>query len=398
MKTRLLFCSGMLATIFFCCPGSAFAQDVVVEEVDVVEYVPGKVRYYSDSFKNNWYVSAGAGAQTFLSERSGNAMYTLAMDVAVGKWLSPYLGLRLSAVGGALHYGYPMEENKMSHMRYAGVYMDLMWDLFNTFGGYNERRVFTIIPFAGAGGIYAFHNTTYNRRTYAFPATAGLKLNFRLSHYVDLFLEGRGVLVGEQFNGVMLGKQVEAVISAIGGITVKLGRDRFKAYNAAADQAAIESLNMQTNMLRAALVESESQLAATQAALDSAQAQVVVEEVFIEQPVCTQDITSVVRFAFDSANVTNEEMVNVYNVAQWLKKNPCCNIEVVGYADKETGSPAYNKQLSERRAAAVIEILTKKYNIDPCRITLVANGSETQLYPDNNRWNRIVVFTGKMNK
>ena len=97
-------------------------------------------------------------------------------------------------------------------MRYAAVYGDIMWNMFNTFHGYNEDRVFSIIPFAGAGGIYSFHNTPYNNKTYAFPITAGIKLNFRLSHYVDFFLEGRGNLIGDHFNGIVEGTEVESVI------------------------------------------------------------------------------------------------------------------------------------------------------------------------------------------
>ena len=104
-----------------------------------------------------------------MTEHVGDAQYTLAMDFAIGKWISPYLGFRLSAMGGALHTNWPLAEGVMTHMRYAAVYGDIMWNMFNTFHGYNEDRVFSIIPFAGAGGIYSFHNTPYNNKTYAFP-------------------------------------------------------------------------------------------------------------------------------------------------------------------------------------------------------------------------------------
>ena len=87
-------------------------------------------------------------------------------------------------------------------------------------------------------------------------------------------------------------------------------------------------------------------------------------------------------------------MVNVYNIADWMKRNPNCNVTVAGYADKETGTPAYNMQLSKKRADAVVNILTKKYGINANRIKMVANGSDTQPYPKNNNWNRIVIFSG----
>ena len=121
----------------------------------------------------------------------------------------------------------------------------------------------------------------------------------------------------------------------------------------------------------------------------------VVEEVTVIEPAaCSQELDGVVRFTINSAVVSNEEMVNVYNIAQWMKSNPSCNISVIGYADKATGTPEYNKQLSQRRAESVVKLLTEKYNIDRKRIQIIANGSDSQLYPKNNNWNRIVVFSG----
>lgn len=394
MKTNFFYLAVAIATTsLFCYSESAGAQAIIVEEdVSVTEVVPTKPRYYSDSHKNNWFISIGAGGQTFLTEHVGDAQYTLAMDFAIGKWISPYLGFRLSAMGGALHTNWPLAEGVMTHMRYAAVYGDIMWNMFNTFHGYNEDRVFSIIPFAGAGGIYSFHNTPYNNKTYAFPITAGIKLNFRLSHYVDFFLEGRGNLIGDHFNGIVEGTEVESVISAIGGFSIKFGKDRFKAYDAYADQMVIGDLNNRVNALRAQLNECESRVVECSPCPEA-----VVEEVTVIEPAaCSQELTGVVRFTINSAVVSNEEMVNVYNIAQWMKSNPSCNISVIGYADKATGTPEYNKQLSQRRVESVVKLLTEKYNIDRKRIQIIANGSDSQLYPKNNNWNRIVVFSGSV--
>ena len=288
MKTNFFYLAVAIATTsLFCYSESAGAQAIIVEEdVSVTEVVPTKPRYYSDSHKNNWFISIGAGGQTFLTEHVGDAQYTLAMDFAIGKWISPYLGFRLSAMGGALHTNWPLAEGVMTHMRYAAVYGDIMWNMFNTFHGYNEDRVFSIIPFAGAGGIYSFHNTPYNNKTYAFPITAGIKLNFRLSHYVDFFLEGRGNLIGDHFNGIVEGTEVESVISAIGGFSIKFGKDRFKAYDAYADQMVIGDLNNRVNALRAQLNECESRVVECPPCPEA-----VVEEVTVIEPAaCSQPV------------------------------------------------------------------------------------------------------------
>lgn len=44
----------------------AAKAQVMVEEEEVVEWVPGKAHYYAESALDNWYISAGAGTQTFL--------------------------------------------------------------------------------------------------------------------------------------------------------------------------------------------------------------------------------------------------------------------------------------------------------------------------------------------
>ncbi len=84
-------------------------------------------------------------------------------------------------------------------------------------------------------------------------------------------------------------------------------------------------------------------------------------------------------------------MVNVYNMAEYMKANPNATIVIRGYADKDTGTSEYNMKLSERRAQAVADILTGDYGINANRLVLEAAGSNTQVY-DTNDWNRIVIF------
>ena len=98
-----------------------------------------------------------------------------------------------------------------------------------------------------------------------------------------------------------------------------------------------------------------------------------------------------VRFTINSAKITDEEMVNVYNVAQWMKANPNEKIVVTGYADKDTGTSEYNMQLSQKRADNVAAAL-EGYGIAKDRIIIKAQGSDTQVY-DTNNWNRIVIFS-----
>ncbi|MDE5625680.1 MAG: OmpA family protein, partial [Muribaculaceae bacterium] len=74
-----------------------------------------------------------------------------------------------------------------------------------------------------------------------------------------------------------------------------------------------------------------------------------------------------------------------------LKSNPDVKVLIKGYADKDTGTSEYNQKLSERRAQAVYDTLTKTYGINPNRLSIDAEGSTQQPYQTND-WNRIVIF------
>lgn len=387
MRTKQFFYLGGLACVALCSSPSATAQLLVEEQVAVAELVPGKVRYYSESNLNNWYLSLGAGTQTFFTEHVGDPQFTLAMNLAVGKWITPTMGVRMSAMAGSLHYNWP---ESMATMRYGAFYLDFMWNMTASCCGYNEDRVFSFIPFIGLGAAYGWHHTHSDKDTYALPITGGFKINFRLAHYVDFFIEARASGFTDQFNSIVRGSQLEAVTSVVGGFTFKFRRDRFTGYDAYADQLAIASLNRRTNELRAELDACRSRKIECPPCPEVPSPETIV----VEQVPCTGTITASVSFAINSSTVSQREMVNVYNVAQWLKEHPNCNVTITGYADKDTGTSAYNMKLSKKRAESVANLLTGKYGISANRIHIVGEGSNQQPFPQENNWNRIVIFTG----
>ena len=63
-----------------------------------------------------------------------------------------------------------------------------------------------------------------------------------------------------------------------------------------------------------------------------------------------------ILFATDSASVQGSIQNDLYTVADNLNRYPNTRVEVVGHTDN-TGSAAYNQDLSERRAGAVAAIL-----------------------------------------
>lgn len=391
-------CCALLVPAF-----GAQAQDetVVVEETAIVTEVPCKTHYYVDS-KDNWFIQFGAGfAIPYVEGRNAQGKYeshlTMNYNVGFGKWFSPYMGWRLSFYGGPLH---SPNGNTIKKFNYVNGNLDFMWDMFNSLGGVNSHRVFSIIPYVGFGGTYAWDfrptgnivtrdATTKNYHSWTLPVSAGLQMRFRLCKYADFFVEARGSFYGDNFNDVSYGRPIDINLTVDGGFTINIGGRDYQSYNPCDYLGYISNLNGQVNDLRAALAGTAAALAAAEAQLPCPE---VVEAVAVEA--APAPLMATVRFTLNSSKIADVEMVNVYNVAQWMNQYPEQNVAIVGYADKDTGTSAYNMGLSKRRAQAVYDALVNKYGINPDRLSISAEGSDVQPY-DVNNWNRIVIFNAQ---
>ena len=393
-KKRLWGAAAIVAVAGFLAGQNVSAQTLVVEEEIVeVQPLPGTQYYSSKGARSNWFISVGAGTQTYVkSLHRGKQQFTLALDVAAGKWISPYLALRLDFMGGSVKKMWPRVGEPQT-ARYVALYGDLMWDLTNALGGYNPMRIVSFRPFAGVCAMYTFKNEMAGRDTYLFPVAAGININIRLFHYADLFIEGRANMMSNNFSEQFwASRRIETVVSAVAGITIKLGKERFSSYNPYAEQALVSSMNERINDLREELEDCENR------PLPPPEKIIMYKTVpapVDTTPECTGKLMSVVRFSLNSAQIAPVEMVNIYNVAQYMKTHKSCTLVVTGYADEKTGTPEYNKQLSQRRAQVVMDTLIKQYNIPAGRIEMIAGGSTSQPYPQDNSWNRIVLFSTK---
>lgn len=391
-------------------PAALSAQDgaeaIVYESVTVSEVDVKCKTNYSSTWRDNWFLQLGAGIQSPFVEYEMPAgvdkkhHITAAYNLGFGRWMSPYLGWRLSGYYGNLRW----DNGETSTMKSANLNFDLMWDMFNSLGGVNAKRVFSVVPFVGLGGTFNWdydapasniiHHSGkgVKNNQWTLPVSAGIQLRFRLCKYADFFLEGRALFYGDNFNNCAFGDPVDVNLQAIGGFNINFGGRDWDSYNPCDYLGYINNLNNQVNSLR-------GDLAATTAALAAAEAQLPCPEVVPQQVTNVSNVIidtpllSSVRFKINSAVISPEEEVNVYNIAQWMKDNPDQNVVIEAYADKDTGTAAYNMELSERRAQAVYDQLVNKYGISASRLAKQANGSDSQVYPDNNDWNRIVIFT-----
>lgn len=396
MKKMLL----LAATASLFAVNQASAQDAVVDDLSAL---PCGTRYYSN-WNQNWFVEIGAGFNMPFVENPKDAdrHFTANYGVGFGKWFSPYFGWRMEFTGGSIHWN-PMGGQGMSHAKTINGNIDIMWDMLNSMGGVNTKRVFSIVPFIGLGGTYNWdyknlglaeesvypqdrHGHTKSNE-WLLPVSAGLQFRFRLSSHVDFFLQARASFYGDSYNNEVASKPVDVNLSGLGGFQFNIGGSSFNEFDPCDYTARLSDANDQINSLRGELLTTAAALAAAEAQLPCPEVKEA-EAVIIEQA----PLLSTVRFKIDSSKITDMEQVNVYNVAEWLKANEDQNLIITGYADKNTGTAQYNQALSERRAKAVYDMLVNEYGINPNRLTQKAEGSASQLYNVNN-WNRIVVFS-----
>lgn len=400
MNTNLLLSIGAVGAFAIFAGNSAQAQEtVVVEETEVITTQAVECKdHYSSSWRDNWFIQAGAGVQVPFVEnelpdgkekRHATAVY----NIGFGHWFSPYLGFRISGMYGKMRYDF-LQPNKAQMLT---VNADLMWDMTTSVCGVNPDRVFSFIPFVGVGGTRTWdfkgytgndmkkYNTGVRKDNWTLPVSVGFQIRLRLCKYVDFFAEARAQFYGDNFNNYVQGDPIEANITAIGGLSFNIGGRNFERYNPCDYLGYVNSLNNQVNDLR-------GELAATTAALAAANAQLPCPEYTESVAEAGQTpMLAAVRFRINSAEISNEEMVNVYNVAEYLKANPDASVTIQGYADKDTGTAEYNMNLSQRRAEAVKAAL-ESYGVKADRLNIKANGSDVQPYGENN-WNRIVIFT-----
>ena len=89
-----------------------------------------------------------------------------------------------------------------------------------------------------------------------------------------------------------------------------------------------------------------------------------------------------------------EEDAKIQEVVDFLNKNTEAKVVVTGYADNGTGNDVINDRIAAKRAAAVVWMLTKKYNIPSERITEESKGARVQPFAENAE-NRVTIMIAK---
>ena len=300
------------------------------------------------------------------------------LSIAVGKWFTPGLGLRTKANFGWMGKAFDSDAPIL-----VSVNEQVLFNLHNLLGGYDEDRVWNFIPFVGAGIAHTFKTPNGVSKAGTYTFSAGLLNTFKISRKVALNLEvayanyGKE-LVGASEGGIMPKHRLNQLSVEVGA-TFNLGKG---TWNKTPDVDAIKALSQgQIDALNAQLTDAQTENARLKDMLANQKKQDAQATA-----VATKTVTKVVAapvsvfFNLGKAKVASKkDLQNVSELAKVAKDNNS-KIVVTGYADSKTGSANYNQKLSEKRAQTVADELVKM-GVDRNNIEVVAAGGVTTLSP-----------------
>ena len=391
MKLRFLALS-LASVVGF----SATAQEVTSS--DYAQTEPAKnVSFKKNKASDNWFIQLQGGVNVLqgFSAKSpvDNASLTdrlgYSAGLGIGKWHNPYFGTRLMIDWNWITNAYLPKDNSKFRMAHSlNPHFDFVFDMMNYFGVYNANRGFSIKPYLGVGYagtqmLFADQKATdayMDKANFQHTVTGnlGASFDFRLGQRVSLNI-APSVVFGKFINTDLANehKPIDMLGQLKAGLTFDAGRTDWEVIEPM-DYALLNDLNSQINALRAENQELSKRPVKCPECPE------------VAQTVVNNILDNVVYFRINSARVDKNQLISVFNTAEFVKTNKT-PIKVVGYADEKTGTSAYNMSLSEKRAKEVARILVDEYGVPSELITIDWKGSDVQPYAVN-AWNRVVIM------
>lgn len=340
----------------------------------------------TNSFWSNWFFQANAVGTSFWGSQESSAVKfnklfkdyrtNLGFSVALGKWFTPGIGLR-TKFNGLWGRTILSDSKSLNANKYWTLQEQALFNLSNLLMGYNEQRVWNVIPYVG-GGIG--RNMTYNR--YAMGLSVGLLNTFRLSPKFALNLDINYGAYEKDFDGVDLEfdhghtwKNKDRNLNLEIGLTYRLGKSTW---------SGTPDVEAMRNLAQSELDALNAQLADLQAENDRLNSQLSSQREPVPAPQPTTIIRSSVISVFFNLNqsviASRKDLQDVADLVRVARQQDGARFLVTGYADSQTGSVERNRQLSEERAAAVVAEL-ENLGVARDRIDVVAAGGVDTLNP-----------------
>ena len=336
-----------------------------------------------NGFWDNWYISLDGGISMFFSPNDGDFCdfsQRISPNVSLnfGKWWTPIFGTRVGleymAANGATNvttaFGYQdaTSYNNLFIQKHQGLrpHLDGMVDLINLFGGYSKTRVYSLVIYGGFGYGYGWaSDSPISTGKWSTELRGGLINSFHVSDAVDVNIE---LKASKYDSGLTAERGTELnnfMASATVGVAYKFNERGWEApvipvvvpvvpkYSDAEGDALVARLQEANNRIK----DLENELAIANENLAKA-----LNEAGDDAPA----YTIYYNINQSSINACNKKVVKA--MADAIKADPNTKYVITGYADKETGSDAFNAKLREARAKSLYNMLVK-YGVNPDQLS-----------------------------
>ena len=409
-------------------PSVSVAQEVTYVEDPSQGYLLNRMR-------DNWFVTADAGVGMMMSSYDKHQKFGdrlgLKLDLFVGKWFSPLLGLRggvdfeqlkgATWTGNYAALGY-LGKNSLDggafrgqHFNDVGLVGDVLFNVSNWLVGYKPHRFYNAIFYVGisVNWVYAHSGdrpNSYGKWKYGanddeghsrnYSMQAGLLNTFAITKKIDVNLDLRFDLLQEHVDGAGMGYRTwNEYPGVLIGMTYKFGKSEWNApiqmqcpdwkYTDDEGDALTANLNNANRKIGDLEDQLRKCLEKKPAPSPAAPASYVEEGAPApEAPLAT------VYFPINRTDVLGVQR-NVVEAVAEVMKNENRNYLLTGWADNYTGNDQINVRLRKGRVATVKNELVKK-GVDESRLeTEINNGELTNYGPKCASLDRAVTIKRK---
>lgn len=347
-------------------------------------------------FTPHWYAQAQIGGQYTLGEIGFGKLLSPNVQVGVGYNFNQIVGARFSLNTWQSKAGQKFDGNTYKwKWNYVAPMVDATFNLTNLFCEYNPDCLVEVGVFGGIGANIAWGNdeaadaqaailkneaatealkygatpleNLWDGTKTRFVARVGANVDFRVSDRVKLGVELSANTLSDKYNSKKAGNP-DWYFNALVGVKVALGETHTTKVIPAPKpvEKIIERIIEKPAPAPAPKVESK-----------------VVEENF------RRDIF----FPIGNSNIAKSQLTKIAEIVEYMKENPDAKITLTGYADKGTGSAAFNDKIAARRAQTVYNTLAAK-GVAKSRMIKESKGSRVQPFEENDM-NRVTICIAK---
>ena len=359
---------------------SAMAQrtETVVDRVEPRTVQEFDHQETTQSFKSHWFINLQGGAQYTLGEAKFKDLISPNVQAAIGYQFTPVFGLRLQGNAWQSKGGWSAYRATKGAAPYTNDYkftyvapgLDFMFNLSNLFCGWNPDRFFNVTAFLGGGANIAWDNGEVNDIAKSLQNTdaylleylwdgtkvrpfgrGGLQFGFRLSDAVQFMLEGNANILSDKYNSKKAGNP-DWYFNALAGFRINLGKVR----------------NVEHHDVYRDVVVYDT----------------IYKTVVVEEPVArVEPLRRDIFFLRNKTDIRESEAQKVADIADYLNQYPNAKVNIVGYADVQTGNATINARLAQQRADVVVKALVEQYGISADRISYDSKGDTEQPFVEN---------------